>query len=43
MSSTLILPEEHMPLTNAEDIMQRIGRQLNLVIDGGYCRTTPRP
>lgn len=41
MSSTLILPEEHMPLTNAEDIMQRIGRQLDLVIDGGYCPDHP--
>ena len=35
MSSTLLLPNDDMPLTDAETIEERIGHQIELVIDGG--------
>ena len=35
MSSTLTLPGDDMPLTNAEDVMERIGSQVDLVIESG--------
>lgn len=35
MSSTLALPDEDMPLTDADEIEDRIGHQIELVIDGG--------
>ena len=35
MSSTLALPDEDVPLTNADEIEDRIGHQIELVIDGG--------
>lgn len=41
ISSTLILPGEQMPLTNAEEIRDRIGNQVDLIIDGGYCGFEP--
>ncbi|MCP4042950.1 MAG: threonylcarbamoyl-AMP synthase [Gammaproteobacteria bacterium] len=41
MSSTLILPGEEMPLTDADDIQERLGKQVELVIDGGYCGFEP--
>ncbi|QBE64963.1 L-threonylcarbamoyladenylate synthase [Pseudoduganella lutea] len=37
ISSTLILPEETEPLNDPEEINARIGKQLDLVIDGGAC------
>ena len=37
MTSTLILPGDDMPLTDAEDIKIRIGNQVDLIIDGGNC------
>ena len=36
MSSTLILPGEAMPMTNAQDIREALEHQLDLVIDGGH-------
>lgn len=41
MSSTLILPGDDLPMTEADDIIDRIGKQLDLVIDGGACRAEP--
>jgi tRNA threonylcarbamoyl adenosine modification protein (Sua5/YciO/YrdC/YwlC family) len=41
ISSTLILPGEDMPLTDAEDIRARVGKQVDLIIDGGYCGFEP--
>ena len=41
MSSTLIMPDEDLPLTDAEDIIDRIGKQVDLVIDGGFCGSEP--
>lgn len=41
MSSTLILPGDDMPMTDADDINERIGKQLELIIDGGACGAEP--
>ena len=41
MSSTLIMPDEDLALTDAEDIVDRIGKQVDLVIDGGFCGSDP--
>jgi tRNA threonylcarbamoyl adenosine modification protein (Sua5/YciO/YrdC/YwlC family) len=35
MSSTLTLPGDDMPLTNADDVMERIGNDVDVVIDSG--------
>lgn len=35
--STLLLPEEDLPLSDAEDIRERLERQLDLVIECGVC------
>jgi tRNA threonylcarbamoyl adenosine modification protein (Sua5/YciO/YrdC/YwlC family) len=35
MSSTLLLPGDDIPLTDADDIEDRIGGQVDLIIDGG--------
>ncbi len=37
LTSTLILPDEDEPLTDAEDIRDRLGKLVDLVIDGGPC------
>jgi tRNA threonylcarbamoyl adenosine modification protein (Sua5/YciO/YrdC/YwlC family) len=41
MSSTLWLPGDEVPLTDAEEIRERIGRQIDAVIDGGACGLEP--
>ncbi len=41
MSSTLIMPGEDMPLTDAEDIREILIKQVDLIIDGGYCGFEP--
>ena len=35
MSSTLSLPGDDIPLTTADDIEERIGHQIDLIVDGG--------
>lgn len=35
MSSTLTLPGDDMPLTEPSEIEERIGRQIDLIVDGG--------
>jgi tRNA threonylcarbamoyl adenosine modification protein (Sua5/YciO/YrdC/YwlC family) len=35
MSSTLLLPGDDIPMTDARDIQERIGSQVDLIIDGG--------
>lgn len=35
MSSTLLLPGDDIPLTDAQDIDARIGTQIDLIVDGG--------
>lgn len=41
MSSTLILPGEEYPMTDAVDIRERLEHQVDLVIDGGSCGLEP--
>lgn len=37
LSSTLILPGEDEPLCDADEILERLDKQVDLVIDAGYC------
>lgn len=37
LSTTLILPDHELPLIEPEAIRDILGRQVDLVIDGGYC------
>ena len=41
MSTTLILPGEEMPMTDAEEIREQLEHQVDLVIDGGHCGIDP--
>lgn len=41
MSSTLILPDEEMPMTDAEDIRERLEHDVDLIIDGGHFGAEP--
>ena len=41
LGTTLILPEEEQPLTDPEEIRNRLERQIELVIDGGACSLEP--
>ncbi len=37
--STLLLPDEELPLTDPHEIRDRMEHQVDLVIDGGHCGT----
>ncbi|MDH5512077.1 MAG: L-threonylcarbamoyladenylate synthase [Gammaproteobacteria bacterium] len=37
LSSTLILPGDDLPLSDPEEIRERLEHDVDLVIDGGYC------
>lgn len=37
LSSTLLLPGEDLPLTDPEEIRDRLEKQVDLVIEAGYC------
>lgn len=41
MSSTLLLPGDQLPLTDAEEIRERVGKLVEAVIDGGPCGVEP--
>ncbi|MGD8514068.1 MAG: L-threonylcarbamoyladenylate synthase [Granulosicoccaceae bacterium] len=41
MSSTLILPGDELPMIEPEEMRDRIGQQLDLIIDGGHCGFEP--
>jgi len=41
LGTTLILPDEDEPLTDAEEIRDRLGKLVDLVIDGGACSLEP--
>lgn len=41
MSVTLMLPGEDLPLNDPQEINERLGKQLDLVIDGGACNLEP--
>ena len=34
---TLMLPDDDVPLSDADDIMDKIGKRVDLIIDSGYC------
>src|SRR6202162_3441971 len=41
MSSTLLLPGDELPLTDADQIRQRLEHQLDAILDGGDCGLEP--
>jgi len=41
MSSTLLLPGEKLPLTDAKEIQERLEHSVDLVLDGGNCGLVP--
>lgn len=41
MSSTLLLPGDSVPLTDAEDIRSRLENEVDLIVDGGSCGLDP--
>lgn len=41
MSSTLILPGDEMPMTDPEEMLERLHGQVELIIDGGFCGLQP--
>ncbi|MCK5718983.1 MAG: threonylcarbamoyl-AMP synthase [Thiomargarita sp.] len=41
MSSTLILPNKEIPETEPEVIRNKLGKQVDLIIDGEYCGVEP--
>lgn len=41
LSSTLMLPGDAEPLCDPEDIRERLERQVDLILDGGYCGSEP--
>ncbi len=41
MSSTLILPGNELPETDAEEIREQLEKQVDLIIDGGHCGLEP--
>jgi len=41
MSSTLIMPGDDLPMTDVDDIVDRLSKQVALIIDGEYCGSEP--
>lgn len=41
MSSTLIMPDEEQPLNDADEIIDRLDKLVDLIIDGGPCPVEP--
>ncbi|HMB73661.1 MAG TPA: L-threonylcarbamoyladenylate synthase [Gammaproteobacteria bacterium] len=41
MSSTLLLPGDDLPLTDPDEIRDRVGSQVDVIIDGGNCGIEP--
>lgn len=41
LSSTLILPDEEMPMLDPYEMRQLIGHAVDLIVDGGYCGFEP--
>jgi tRNA threonylcarbamoyl adenosine modification protein (Sua5/YciO/YrdC/YwlC family) len=41
LTATLMLPGDEAPLTEAWEIQERLDERIELVVDGGYCGTTP--
>ena len=41
ISCTLVMPDEELPVTDAEDVRSRLEKQVDLIIDGGHCGIEP--
>jgi tRNA threonylcarbamoyl adenosine modification protein (Sua5/YciO/YrdC/YwlC family) len=41
MSSTLLLPGDDLPLTDGDQIRERLEQQLDAILDGGHCGIEP--
>lgn len=41
LTCSLILPDNHLPETDAEQIREQLEHQVDLVIDGGHCGVDP--
>jgi len=41
MSVTLVLPGDDLPLTDPEDMRERLGHAVDLIVDGGGCGLEP--
>ncbi len=41
MSSTLLLPGDSLPLTEPEEVVMRVGKLVDAIIDGGACGVEP--
>lgn len=41
MSCTLIMPDDELPLTEADDIREKLEHHVDLIIDGGHCGFEP--
>ncbi|QIK38142.1 threonylcarbamoyl-AMP synthase [Caldichromatium japonicum] len=41
LSTTLILPDQDRPLTDPEEIRELLDKQVELIIDGGFCGLDP--
>jgi tRNA threonylcarbamoyl adenosine modification protein (Sua5/YciO/YrdC/YwlC family) len=41
MSSTLLLPGDELPLTDGEQIRERLDHALDAIVDGGHCGIEP--
>src|ERR1700683_2833464 len=41
MSSTLLLPGDELPLTDADQIRERLEHKLDAILDGGHCGIEP--
>ena len=41
LGTTLILPDEDQPLTDPDDVRERLAKLVDLVIDGGACSLEP--
>jgi tRNA threonylcarbamoyl adenosine modification protein (Sua5/YciO/YrdC/YwlC family) len=41
MSSTLLLPGDELPLTDGDEIRQRLEHELDAILDGGHCGIEP--
>jgi tRNA A37 threonylcarbamoyladenosine synthetase subunit TsaC/SUA5/YrdC len=37
LSTSLMLPGDELPLNDADDMRDRLGAQVDLIIDGGAC------
>lgn len=41
LGTTLILPDDEQPLTNPDEVRDRLERQIELIVDGGACSLEP--